>query len=48
MILVSFETFIDSIVNDKAPPITGIEGLKSLKVILAAMESNATKKIIRL
>ena len=40
--------FIDSIVNQKAPPITGMEGLKSLKVILAAIESNATKKMIRL
>lgn len=40
--------FIDSIVNQKEPPITGVEGLKSLKVILSAMESNATKKIIRL
>lgn len=42
------EAFIDSIVNQKVPPITGMEGLKSLKVILAALESNATKKIIRL
>lgn len=40
--------FIDSIVNQKEPPITGMEGLKSLKVILAAIESNTTKKIIRL
>ncbi len=40
--------FIDSIVNQKVPPITGMEGLKSLKVILAAIESNATKKMIRL
>ena len=40
--------FIDSIVNQKEPPITGMEGLKSLKVILAAIESNATKKMIRL
>ncbi len=41
-------SFIDSIVNGTEPPITGIEGLKSLKVILAAIESNATKKMIRL
>lgn len=40
--------FIDSIIHKKVSPITGMEGLKSLKVILAAMESNATKKIIRL
>ena len=40
--------FIDSIINQKVPPITGVEGLKSLKVILAAIESNATKKMIRL
>ena len=39
--------FIDSIIHNKVSPITGMEGLKSLKVILAAIESNATKKIIR-
>lgn len=40
--------FIDSIVNQKVPLISGMEGLKSLKVILAAVESSATKKMIRL
>ncbi len=39
--------FIDSIIHNEVSPITGMEGLKSLKVILAAIESNATKKIIR-
>lgn len=40
--------FIDSIIHKKEPPITGTEGLKSLQVILAAMESNAKRKIIQL
>lgn len=38
--------FIDAIMNKKAPLITGEEGMKSLDVILAALESNATKKIV--
>jgi UDP-N-acetylglucosamine 3-dehydrogenase len=42
------EAFVDSIVNDKVPPISGEEGMKSLEVILAALESNETKKIVRL
>lgn len=40
--------FVESIVNNKMPLVTGIEGLKSLKVILGAMESNASRNIIRL
>lgn len=40
--------FVDSIVNQKVPPITGVEGLKSLKVILAAIEANAKGEIVRL
>jgi predicted dehydrogenase len=40
------EEFIDCIVNNKKPTISGEEGLKSLKVILAAFESQATGKVI--
>ncbi len=40
--------FIDSIVNKTTPLITGEEGKKSLEVILAALESNQTKKFIQL
>lgn len=42
------EYFVDSILNDKEPPVPGEEGLKSLEVILAAIESNATKQIVRI
>lgn len=38
--------FIDSILNKKAPLITGEEGKKSLEVILAALEANETKKVV--
>ena len=40
--------FIDAIVNDTEPVISGEEGMKSLNVILAALESQASKKIIRI
>ncbi|ANY65283.1 Predicted dehydrogenase [Paenibacillus algorifonticola] len=40
------DKFIDSIVNDTTPPVTGEEGRKSLKVILSAFESQATGKFI--
>ncbi|CAH0344195.1 Gfo/Idh/MocA family oxidoreductase [Bacillus sp. CECT 9360] len=42
------ENFVDSILYDKEPPVSGEEGMKSLEVILAAIESNATKQIVRL
>jgi UDP-N-acetylglucosamine 3-dehydrogenase len=42
------EHFVQAIVNDIVPPISGEEGKKSLEVILAAIESNETKKIIKL
>ncbi|MEH7387393.1 Gfo/Idh/MocA family oxidoreductase [Bacillus sp. JJ1521] len=38
--------FIQSIVTDTIPPVTGEEGMKSLQVILSALESKETKKII--
>jgi UDP-N-acetylglucosamine 3-dehydrogenase len=40
--------FVDSLVNNKAPLITGEEGKKSLEVILAALDSKETKKIVNL
>ncbi|MDQ0246399.1 putative dehydrogenase [Bacillus fengqiuensis] len=41
------EQFIDCVLNDKEPLINGQEGMKSLNVILAALESNDTKQITR-
>ncbi|WP_226655770.1 Gfo/Idh/MocA family protein [Pseudalkalibacillus hwajinpoensis] len=40
--------FIDSILRDKDVPVSGTEGMNSLQVVLAALESNETKKIINL
>jgi len=40
--------FVDSIIHNTEPLINGEEGKKSLEVILAALESSATKKIIQL
>ncbi|MFP7298899.1 Gfo/Idh/MocA family protein [Neobacillus niacini] len=39
--------FVDAIVLDHEVPVTGEEGMKSLEVILAALESNETKQIVR-
>ncbi|MCP8969992.1 Gfo/Idh/MocA family protein [Ectobacillus ponti] len=39
------EHFVDCVVNDKQPLIDGEEGMKSLQVILAALESHETKRI---
>ncbi|WP_134699302.1 Gfo/Idh/MocA family protein [Ammoniphilus sp. YIM 78166] len=40
------EKFVDAIMEDKEPPIPGEEGMKSLQVILAALESNETKRTV--
>jgi UDP-N-acetylglucosamine 3-dehydrogenase len=40
--------FVESIVGNKEPLITGEEGLKSLQIILAALKSQETKQIISL
>ncbi len=40
--------FITSIVENKEPLINGEEGLKSLNVILAALESSETKRVIKI
>ncbi|SDM60999.1 Gfo/Idh/MocA family protein [Bacillus sp. OK048] len=39
--------FVDSVIQDKEVPVTGDEGMKSLEVILAALESNEKKQIVR-
>nr|WP_280518571.1 Gfo/Idh/MocA family oxidoreductase [Lederbergia wuyishanensis] len=41
------ENFVNSIVNDTEPPINGEEGMKSLKVVLAALKSSETKQIVQ-
>lgn len=40
------EQFIVSILSDKEPLINGIDGMKSLEVILAAIKSSETKQIV--
>ncbi|MBU8880154.1 Gfo/Idh/MocA family oxidoreductase [Bacillus sp. FJAT-29790] len=40
--------FVNSILNDVEPLVTGEEGMKSLQVILAALESNESKRIVKL
>lgn len=39
--------FINSIIQDTEPAVTGEEGMKSLLVVLAALESNKTKRIVK-
>lgn len=39
--------FVDSVINNEEVPVTGEEGMRSLEVILAALESNETKQIVR-
>jgi UDP-N-acetylglucosamine 3-dehydrogenase len=41
------DQFVDAVLNDKDVPISGEEGMKSLGVILAALESHETKQIVR-
>ncbi|WP_226619779.1 Gfo/Idh/MocA family protein [Cytobacillus firmus] len=40
--------FIESILKEQEPAISGSEGMKSLQVILAALESSETKQIVRI
>ncbi|MFD0829265.1 Gfo/Idh/MocA family protein [Neobacillus sp. M.A.Huq-85] len=42
------ENFVNSIVKDTEPAISGEEGMKSLQVILAALKSNETKQFVKL
>jgi UDP-N-acetylglucosamine 3-dehydrogenase len=39
------EKFVDCVISNEAPPVSGEEGMKSLSVILAALESNESKRI---
>jgi UDP-N-acetylglucosamine 3-dehydrogenase len=41
------ENFVNAILLDEAPAVPGEEGMKSLEVILAALESNDTKQIVQ-
>ncbi|MEH7302304.1 Gfo/Idh/MocA family protein [Neobacillus drentensis] len=41
------DLFVNAVVNNQEPPVPGEEGMKSLNVILAALESNETKQIVR-
>lgn len=40
------DRFVKSIIQSEESPISGVEGLKSLQVVLAALESNETKQIV--
>lgn len=42
------DLFVESILNDTEPPVNGDEGMKSLNVVLAALESSKTKQIVQL
>ncbi|RIW29579.1 gfo/Idh/MocA family oxidoreductase [Bacillus salacetis] len=42
------DQFVTAIVEDTEPAVTGLEGMKSLQVVLAALESNETKRIVRI
>ncbi|MDR6125081.1 UDP-N-acetylglucosamine 3-dehydrogenase [Bacillus sp. SLBN-46] len=41
------DLFVNAVVTNQEPPVPGEEGMKSLNVILAALESNETKQIVR-
>jgi len=42
------ESFINSILRDEAPEVTGVDGLKALQVILAAYESHKNQTVARI
>ncbi|MFZ3591319.1 Gfo/Idh/MocA family protein [Bacillus sp. DJP31] len=41
------DQFVSSILHNTEPPVTGQEGMKSLQVVLSALESNETKRIVK-
>ncbi len=41
------DQFVNSILHNTEPPVTGEEGMKSLQVVLSALESNETKRIVK-
>ncbi|MFC0472680.1 Gfo/Idh/MocA family protein [Halalkalibacter kiskunsagensis] len=42
------DQFVNAILQDVEPPVSGEEGMKSLQVVLSALESNETKRITSL
>ncbi|OYT30820.1 MAG: hypothetical protein B6U94_05215 [Thermofilum sp. ex4484_79] len=44
--LVQVNNFVESIVEDKEPPVTGVDGKKALEIALAALESFRNKKVM--
>ena len=42
------DSFVESIVNETDVEVSGEEGMKSLQVVLSALESNETKQIVKL
>ena len=42
------DSFAESIIGDKEPMVTGMDGVKALQTILAAYESYESSKIIRI
>lgn len=42
------DKFVDSIIGNTVPAVSGEEGYKSLKIVLGALESNETKTIVKL
>ncbi|UJW56352.1 Gfo/Idh/MocA family oxidoreductase [Bacillus sp. A116_S68] len=42
------DRFVSSIMNQQESPVSGVEGLRSLQVVLAALESQETSKIIKI
>ncbi|WP_342433084.1 Gfo/Idh/MocA family oxidoreductase [Neobacillus sp. FSL H8-0543] len=39
--------FVDAVIHNEEPAVPGVEGMKSLAVILAALQSNETKQIVK-
>ena len=42
------ESFVDSILKDREPAVTGKDGMKALKIILAAYKSAEKQQLIKL
>jgi predicted dehydrogenase len=42
------DQFVNAIIQDVEPPVSGEEGMKSLQVVLSALESKETKRITSL
>lgn len=40
--------FVASVLNDTVPPVDGVEGMKSLNVVLGALQSSETKQIVKI